>query len=131
MSYENLSEMFVSDIIIEYQGCCPVTFYETRNLIEGNILLLSEYKGKIYQFHNNVAFNKFKINPEKYAKQKIPVKTTTDQLLEDKRVNFQNTLNYLETNFGALITKGMLELSQNRIKYPNVDVKVKKQVLNI
>lgn len=39
------------------------------------------------------------------------------------QINFENTVNYLENHLGSIITKGLLELSQNKIKYPHLSVK--------
>ncbi len=46
-----------------------------------------------------------------------------ENLLSEKEIKFTNTVNFLEFTFGSLITKGMLELSKNKIKYPYLDVK--------
>lgn len=122
--YEKLAETIISEKVFEFQNCCPVTYLEKRKLIEGNKLNICEYKGRYYQMLDNICLRKFQNSPEKYIKQIIPVKMTSDEKsIEPMVVNFQNTINYLETNFGAIITKGMLELSKNRIKYPFIDVK--------
>ena len=56
---------------------------------------------------------------------KLPVKKVNEEenLLAEKQISFTNTVNFLEFTFGSLITKGMLELSNNRIKYPYLNVK--------
>ena len=109
---------------IQFQGCCPVAFNENGKILEGNILNCCSYKGKYYTMSSYFNTKKFLVNPEKYIKIVIPVKTFTEiNKGEEKMVDFTNTVNYLETNFGTIITKGMLELSKNRIKYPFIDTK--------
>lgn len=109
---------------IEYQGSCPVAYYETGSLIEGSILYCCEYKEKFYTLSSASRNKKFLDNPEIYVNLNLPVKKNSEKKdLEEKKVNFLNTVNYLETNFGQLLTKGMLELSKNRIKYPFIDTK--------
>ena len=109
---------------LQYQGCCPVEYSNSKKLVEGNLIHCSLYKGKLYSLSSYLNLKTFLTNPEKYSKLFLPVKTIHDlKPNEDKRVDFNNTINYLETNFGSLITKGMLELSRNRIKYPYIDTK--------
>ena len=69
---------------------------------------------------------KFKLNPNKYINLSLPVKKVNEEnneQINDKQISFENTVNFLEFTFGSLITKGMLELSTNRIKYPYLNVK--------
>ena len=119
-----LAETILTQKVVEYQNCCPVTYLEKGIIKEGNELNICEYKGKIYQMLNNKALRKFQENPEKYCKQTIPVKTTTDKIEPGvpTNVDIEQTVTYLETNFGGIITKGMLELASIRIKYPYIDV---------
>ena len=68
---------------------------------------------------------KFKLNPNKYINLELPVRKVNleQNKLTEKKILFNNTVNFLEFTFGSLITKGMLELSNNRIKYPYLNVK--------
>lgn len=110
--------------IFEYQSCCSVAYLEDKLLKDGKIIYSLEYKGKLYQCENAENFIKFSYKPDKYNQIKIKVKTIDENIIyNENQVNFENTVNYLETNFGSYITKGMLELSKNRIKYPFLSVK--------
>ncbi len=110
--------------IFEYQSCCPVSYLEDKMLKDGKIIYALEYKGKLIQCETAEKLIKFSYKPENFSKIKIKVKTIDDNLIyNENQVNFENTVNYLETNFGSFITKGMLELSKNRIKYPYLSVK--------
>ncbi len=82
-----------------------------------------EYKSKYYIFETPNKMNKFVNNPGKYTKLQFPVKIIEKIPKEQSKVNFEITKTYLETNFGSIITKGLLELSKNRIKYPHQNTK--------
>lgn len=109
----------------EYQNCCPITIAHDKLMKEGKLMHVVQYKMKYYLFDSADKMLKFCQNPDKYFKMKIPVKKVLDDnhKLTESQVNFENTVNYLETNFASLITKGMLELSKNRIKFPHISVK--------
>lgn len=113
------------NIKFEYQDCCPVTIVEDKLMQNGKLAYSVRYCGKYYKFLSMEKLRKFKINPKKYVKLKLPVKKVNEEenLLAEKQISFTNTVNFLEFTFGSLITKGMLELSNNRIKYPYLNVK--------
>ena len=113
------------NIKFEYQDCCPVTIVEDKLMQNGKLAYSVNYCGKYYKFLSMEKLRKFKINPNKYIKMKLPVKKVNEEenLLAEKQISFTNTVNFLEFTFGSLITKGMLELSNNRIKYPYLNVK--------
>lgn len=120
----DLAKRMVENKIFEYQSCCPVSYLEDKLLKDGKIIYALEYKGKLIKCETAEKLIKFSYKPENYSKIKIKVKTIDDDLVyNENQVNFENTVNYLETNFGSFITKGMLELSKNRIKYPYLSVK--------
>lgn len=119
-----LAKRICNKRIFEYQSCCPVSYKEEKQLKDGKIIYSLEYLGKLYECESSEKLIKFSVRPENYNKIKIKVKTIDDDIVyTENQVNFENTVNYLETNFGSFITKGMLELSKNRIKYPFLTVK--------
>jgi len=111
----------------EFQSCCPVTFSQEQTLKEGKLQYVALYKEKLYRFDNAEKMLKFCTSPDKYCSLALPVKKNIeiddDPKQIEHKVNFDNAVNYLEVNFGSLITKGMLELNKNRIKYPYLSVK--------
>lgn len=120
----DLAKRICNKRIFEYQSCCPVSYREEKHLKDGKIIYSLEYLGKLFECESADKLIKFSIRPENYNKIKIKVKTIDDDIVyTENQVNFENTVNYLETNFGSFITKGMLELSKNRIKYPFLTVK--------
>jgi len=120
----DLAKRIAENKIFEYQSCCPVSYLEDKLLKDGKDIYAIEYKGKLFQCETAEKLIKFSNKPENFNNIKIKVKTIDDNLIyNENQVNFENTVNYLETNFGSFITKGMLELSKNRIKYPFLSVK--------
>jgi YHS domain-containing protein len=113
------------NVRFEYQDCCPVTIVEDHLTKIGHLAYSVKYGGKYYKFLSMVKLLKFIINPNKYINLDLPVRKVNEESNEfaEKQISFNNTINYLEFTFGSLITKGMLELSNNRIKYPYLNVR--------
>ena len=116
---------FSLNVKYEYQDCCPVDIVENRIKRIGKIAYSMKYNGKYYKFTSMENMEKFKLNPKKYINLELPVRKVNyeQNKLSEKKILFNNTVNFLEFTFGSLITKGMLELSNNRIKYPYLNVK--------
>ena len=116
---------FGLNVKYEYQDCCPVDIVENRLQRIGKLAYSIKYNGKYYKFSSMENMNKFKTNPSKYINLKLPVRKVNEEnnKISEKQIMFNNTVNFLEFTFGSLITKGMLELSNNRIKYPYLNVK--------
>ena len=116
---------FSLNIKYEYQDCCPVDIVENRLKRIGKVAYSMKYNGKYYKFSSMENMEKFKYNPNKYINLELPVRKVNleQNKLSEKKILFNNTVNFLEFTFGSLITKGMLELSNNRIKYPYLNVK--------
>ena len=116
---------FSLNIKYEYQDCCPVDIVESRLKKIGKVAYSMKYNGKYYKFTSIENMEKFKSNPNKYINLELPVRKVNleQNRLAEKKILFNNTVNFLEFTFGSLITKGMLELSNNRIKYPYLNVK--------
>ncbi len=126
ISEEEIEPKFSLNIHYEYQECCPVTIVEDKLMRLGKNAYSIRYCNKYYKFLSMDKMMKFKINPNRYINLQLPVKKVNEEeneLLNDKQISFENTVNFLEFTFGSLITKGMLELSNNRIKYPYLNVK--------
>ena len=116
---------FGLNIKYEYQDCCPVDIVENKLQKIGKLAYSIKYNGKYYKFSSMENMLKFKKNPNKYINLDLKVRKVNQEQnnLSEKQIMFNNTVNFLEFTFGSLITKGMLELSNNRIKYPYLNVK--------
>ena len=116
---------FSLNVKYEYQDCCPVDIVENNIKRIGKVAYSMKYNGKYYKFSSMENMEKFKLYPKKYINLDLPVRKVNleQNKLSEKKILFNNTVNFLEFTFGSLITKGMLELSNNRIKYPYLNVK--------
>ena len=116
---------FSLNVKYEYQDCCPVDIVENKINRIGKVAYSMKYNGKYYKFSSMENMEKFKLHPKKYINLDLKVRKVNLELneLSEKKILFNNTVNFLEFTFGSLITKGMLELSNNRIKYPYLNVK--------
>ena len=116
---------FSLNIKYEYQDCCPVDIVQERKQRIGKVAYSMKYNGKYYKFSSMENMEKFKLNPKLYINLELPVRKVNleQNRLTEKKILFNNTVNFLEFTYGSLITKGMLELSNNRIKYPYLNVK--------
>ena len=116
---------FGLNVKYEYQDCCPVDIVENKLQRIGKLAYSIKYNGKYYKFSSMENMQKFKMNPKKYINLELQVRKVNQENnnLSEKQILFNNTVNFLEFTFGSLITKGMLELSNNRIKYPYLNVK--------
>ena len=122
---EEGASKFGLNVKYEYQDCCPVDIVENRLQRIGKLAYSIKYNGKYYKFSSMENMQKFKVNPRRYINLDLPVRKVNQEqnILSEKQIMFNNTVNFLEFTFGSLITKGMLELSNNRIKYPYLNVK--------
>lgn len=100
------------------------TFLYNSIISLGQLNFSTQYKGKNFVFESSEKLKKFLKTPEKYSNLNVPVKKISEEKSKvSDQINFENTVNYLENHLGSIITKGLLELSQNKIKYPHLSVK--------
>ena len=122
--FEDASKFIFGEYQLEYQGCCPITIKKTEQMVEGNLAYSCEYKNKYFVFVDAKALAEFVATPDKFMRMKHPIKTLFEKdKAEEEQVNYENTVEYLESYIGSLVTKGLLKLSNNRIKYPYLSVK--------
>jgi len=104
---------------------CPVTLTEEQKLEPGNPILVISYKGDKWSFCSEEKLQKFAMTPQRYSKTKLPDKIPP----EDKPVylhNLQkeeNSVTFLEQALGSVVTKGLREIGEQRLKYPTLTVK--------
>ena len=106
-------------------GYCPVSLMDSEKLVTGNPLLVIQYKEEKYKFASQENLVKFFYNPSKYSKAKLPVKIPP----EKKSVSLfalqkeENSITFLEQALGSVVTKGLREIGETRLKYPTLSVK--------
>ena len=104
---------------------CPVTLADEEKLVPGNPILVISYKGDKWSFCSEEKLQKFALTPQRYSKTKLPDKIPP----EDKPVylhNLQkeeNSVTFLEQALGSVVTKGLREIGEQRLKYPTLTVK--------
>ena len=104
---------------------CPVTLTDEEKLATGNPNLVISFKGEKFQFCSEEKLQKFLLQPTRYAKTKLPVKIPP----EEKPVRLydlqkeENSVTFLEQALGSVVTKGLREIGEQRLKYPTLSVK--------
>lgn len=106
-------------------GYCSVTMVDIDRVIKGDPLLVVQYKDQKYQFETEQKLQSFLLTPGRYHKKELPV---TIPPAEDP-VNLFNlqgseeSTTFMEQALGSIVTRGLREVSENRLKYPNLSVK--------
>ena len=123
--YTAAEKAFEWSNIYHLNGHCPVTLVESQNLQKGNSLSLCKYKGKIISFTNCIYMNKFAENPLKYEVAQLPSKMPMkgEKVKLDDLAKKSNSVPFLEETLGQLLTNGLLEIGNNRHKYPTLSVR--------
>ena len=110
----------------ELQGFCPTCLYKTRNkkLSVGDPLRKVKYCMKYYIFDKEECIDDFTLRPNVVSQATLPIKLPP----EEKKVelaylaSLQDSITFLEDSLGSVITKGLLEIGSNRMKYPTLSV---------
>jgi len=114
-------------------GRCPVTLVDESRVAQGDPLLAVQYKDMKFCFESEFKLQKFLCTPGRYNKAELPVKMPPD----DKAVSLfalrrealkdaedqQDSTTFIEQALGSIVTRGLREVSENRLKYPNISVK--------
>lgn len=105
-------------------GYCAVSLVEARKLEKGCLLALCKYNNLIYSMANHLLTNKFLETPSKYENAKLPAKLPTQKEKIDLAAlaASPNSIPFLEETLGQLLTNGLLEIANNRHKYPTLSV---------
>jgi len=107
------------------QGYCSVSLIETFKLEKGTPICACRYKNSVYLFCNYFEANKFLETPWKYEGVKLPAKIPPSKEKVDLSFLSEqpNSIPFLEEVLGQVVTNGLLEVSNNRYKYPTLSVK--------
>lgn len=104
---------------------CPVTLQDEEKLVKGSALLIVSYKGEKYSLSSEEKLHKFISTPSRYAKVKLPVKIPPKEkpVLLATLKGQDNSITFLEQALGSVVTKGLREIGEQRLKYPTLTVK--------
>lgn len=106
-------------------GYCPVTLVDEMRVIKGDPLLVVQYKDAKYCFESEYKLQKFMCTPARYNKAELPIKMppTDDPVNLFALRNSEDSTTFIEQALGSIVTRGLREVSENRLKYPNLSVK--------
>lgn len=104
---------------------CAVTLADEEKLVRGEAILTISYKGEKFVFCSEEKLTKFLHMPSRYAKTKLPVKIPSDEkpVLLHNLQKEDNSITFLEQALGSVVTKGLREIGEQRLKYPTLSVK--------
>ena len=104
---------------------CAVTLADEEKLVLGNPILVCSFKGEKFCFANEEKMQKFVLQPTRYAKTKLPVKIPPEQkpIPLHNLQKEENSITFLEQALGSVVTKGLREIGEQRLKYPTLSVK--------
>lgn len=106
-------------------GFCPVTLVDESRVVKGDQLLIVHYKDSKYCFENEIKLQHFLMTPNRYNKAELPVKMPPhkDPVSLFALQSNEDSTTYIEQALGSIVTRGLREVSENRVKYPNISVK--------
>ncbi len=104
---------------------CAVTLTDEEKLVKGKNILVISFKGEKFVFCSEEKLAKFLQTPARYAKTKLPVKIPSEEkpVLLHNLQKEENSITFLEQALGSVVTKGLREIGEQRLKYPTLTVK--------
>jgi adenylate/nucleoside-diphosphate kinase len=107
------------------QGYCPVTLMDEERLVRGDQMLIISYRENKFTFASEFKLQKFFQQPQRYHKVNLPVKMPPN---DDKVGLFSlhkldDSITFMEQALGTIVTQGLREVGDNRIKYPTLSCK--------
>merc|ERR1712166_1299551 len=106
-------------------GHCPVTLVDEDRVVKGDPLLVVQYKDSKFSFESEPKLQSFLLTPGRYHKKELPVTMPP----QEDPVNLfalqgsEESTTFMEQALGSIVTRGLREVSENRLKYPNLSVK--------
>jgi adenylate/nucleoside-diphosphate kinase len=107
------------------EGHCPVTLVEEGRVAKGDGLLTIQYKDHKFCFESEQKLQKFLITPAKYHNAQLPVRMPPHDdpvSLYALQGGIESTA-FMEQALGSVVTRGLREVSENRLKHPHMSVK--------
>jgi adenylate/nucleoside-diphosphate kinase len=106
-------------------GHCSVSLIDEEKVSKGDQALLIIYKEDKYVFDSEFKLQKFLSNPFKYSKATLPVKMPPpdDKVSLYNLQKMEDSISFMEQALGNIVTKGLREVSENRLKYPTLSLK--------
>lgn len=104
---------------------CPVTLKDENKVEKGHALLVVQFKDNRFVFVNEEKMERFFRTPGAYADAVLPVKMppAVDPVYLVKLQQQEESITFLEQALGSIVTRGLREVGENRLKYPSLSVK--------
>jgi len=106
-------------------GYCPVSLKDEDKLEKGHALVVVNFKAVNYVFSSQEKANEFFMNPSRYQHVKLPVKMPPlkDAVGLHTLQKLPDSITFMEQALGQVVTRGLREVGENRLKYPTLSVK--------
>lgn len=94
-------------------------------LEKGQQLIVVNFKDTRFVFATQEKANQFFMNPSRYHQTKLPVKMppAKDSVSLHSLQKQQDSITFMEQALGQVVTRGLREVGENRLKYPTLSVK--------
>ena len=106
-------------------GHCPVTLKDQDRVEKGNPILIVGFKDMRFVFANEEKLCKFFADPTRYASVALPVKMPPQ--LDPVSLHYlqkqEDSITFMEQALGSIVTRGLREVGENRLKYPTLTCK--------
>jgi hypothetical protein len=104
---------------------CSVTLMDEERVKKGDPILLILFRDGKYVFDTEHKLQRFLANPFKYAKAVLPVKMPPpeDKISLFNLQKMEDSIAFMEQSLGQVVTRGLREISENRLKHPGMSVK--------
>ena len=117
-----------SEVIVHEKtlnGHCSVTLMDEDRVKKGDPSLLVIYKEDKYVFDSEFKLQRFLSNPFKYCKASLPVKMPPpdDKVSLFNLQKMEDSISFMEQALGQVVTRGLREVSENRLKHPSISLK--------
>lgn len=106
-------------------GHCPVTLKDEDRIEKGQQLITVTFKDVRFIFASTEKAAKFYLNPSRYASVTLPVKMppAIDPVNLYSLQKQEDSITFMEQALGQVVTRGLREVGENRLKYPTLSVK--------
>jgi adenylate/nucleoside-diphosphate kinase len=104
---------------------CPVSLVDESKIVKGDNLYLIIFNENRYVFDSEAKVQRFLKFPKKYIKAQLPVKVPppTDKVSLAGMAQLEDSIAFLEQSIGQMVTRALLEIGCNRLKYPTLSVR--------
>ena len=108
-----------------FGGHCSVSLVDEERVCKGDPALLVIYREDKYIFESEFKLQRFLANPTKYSKATLPVKMPPpeDKVSLHNLQRMEDSISFMEQALGQVVTRGLREVSENRLKYPSLSLK--------